>query len=94
MAVPAEGPVEGHISDETGHVTGVSRALLGTGLALTGVGIIVFLIAVFRGLLRAADGSSAADTMLPWLPLGGAVTVVGLIVAAVAMFLARRSAGE
>jgi hypothetical protein len=90
MAVPAEG----HISDETGRVSGVSRALLGTGLALTGAGILLFLVAVFRGLLRAADGSSAADTMLPWLPLGGVVTVVGLAVAAGAMFLARRSAGE
>ena len=92
MAVPADD--EGHISDEAGNVEGASRVVLGTGLVLVAGGIVVFLVGVGRGLLRAADGKSAADTMMPWLPLGGGAVLVGLIIAAVGMTLARRAAGE
>ena len=82
------------MSDETGRVAGASRLVLGAGLVLVAGGIVAFLIGVGRGLLDATGGDSAADSMMPWLPLGGVAVVAGLLVAAVGMAFARRDAGE
>lgn len=94
MASAPDSAESRHISDETGRVAGASRIVLGAGLVLVAGGILLFLVGVGRGLLDAAGGDSAADSMMPWLPLGGGAVVVGLIVAAIGMAIARRDAGE
>ena len=82
-----------HLSSEVGHSAGVSRVVLTTGLVLVGLGVSLFLAGVAMGMNQARHGG-IGDGSLRLLPIGGASVVVGLLVAAMGMAMARRSAGE